>query len=93
MPLSEQTRSELRALSHGVELPADYLQFMVGWIVSSRAFNEMRFDEEETYRVLGIGDDLQTHWNDITGEARQLVLLECIGADRILYHSLLRLNR
>jgi hypothetical protein len=27
IPLSEQTRSELTALRHGVELPSDYLQF------------------------------------------------------------------
>ncbi len=93
MSLSEQTRSELRALRHGVELPSDYLQFMVRWIAFNRAYNELRFDEEETYRVMGIGDDLRVHWKDITGEARQLVALECIGGERVPNHSLLRPNR
>jgi hypothetical protein len=93
MPLSEQTRAELKALRHGVELPSDYLQFMVRWIAFNRAYNELRFDEEETYRVMGIGDDLRVHWKDITGEARMLVSLECIGGDRIPNHSLLRPNR
>jgi hypothetical protein len=66
---------------------------MVRWIAFNRAYNELRFDEEETYRVMGIGDDLRIHWKDITGEARQLVSLECIGGERIPNHSLLRPNR
>ena len=92
MSLSEQTRKELRALRDGVDLPGEYTQFMVHWIAFNRAYNELRFDEEESARVLGIGDDLQTHWKEVSGLARSLVSLECIGADRVQSQTLLRPN-
>ena len=93
MPLSEQTRKELTALRQGVELPGEYTHFMVHWIAFNRAYNELRFDEEETARVMGIGDALQVHWKEISGQAKTIVGLECIGADRVPQQTLLRPNR
>jgi hypothetical protein len=93
LQLSPQTKAELRAIREGVELPNEYGQFMVRWIAFNRAFNELRSDEEETQRVLGIGDDLGEHWREIVPQIRRLVMLECIGADLAPHQTLLRPNR
>jgi hypothetical protein len=93
MPLSQQTQTELRAIRAGVDLPNEYSQFMVRWIAFNRAFNELRGDADETQRVLGMGDDLRDHWREIIPQTRQLVLLECVGADEVPHQALLRPNR
>jgi hypothetical protein len=93
MALSEQTRSELRAIREGVELPGEYTQFMVRWIAFNRAYNELRRDDDETYRVMGLGDDMQVHWPEIIGPAASLVSMECIGGEHIPQQTLLRPNR
>jgi hypothetical protein len=93
MQLTEQTKTELRAIREGIELPGEYIQFMVRWIAFNRAFNELRSEPEETARVLAIGDDLHGHWKEIIPQIRRLVALECVGADRLPHQTLLRPNR
>ncbi len=93
MVLSEQTRLELKAIREGVSLPEEYAQFMVHWIAFNRAYNELRNDEEESNRVLGVGDELKQHWPEIIAPATALVRLECIGAERIPRQTLLRPTR
>lgn len=93
MPLTEQTRSELRAIRQGIRLPDEYTRFMIGWIAFNRAYNELRRDEHETQRVLGVGDDLMLHWPEIVPQAAELLRLECIGSDVVPRRSLLRPNR
>jgi hypothetical protein len=93
MQLSQQTKAELRAIRDGIDLPNEYGQFMVHWIAFNRAFNELRHDEEETQRVLGVGDGLGEHWREIIPQTRRLVMLECIGADVVPHQTLLRPNR
>lgn len=93
MPLTEQTRKELIAIRDGIELPHEYTQFMVRWIAFNRAFNELRRDPDETARVLGVGDDLSSHWKEIIPQSQRLVQLECIGVDTVPQQTLLRPNR
>jgi hypothetical protein len=93
MPLTEQTKTELRAIREGIELPGEYTQFMVRWIAFNRAFNELQREPEETARVLGIGDALGSHWKEIIPLIRHLVALECVGGDRMPQQTLLRPNR
>ncbi len=93
MPLTEQTRSELRAIRQGFRLPDEYTRFMICWIAFNRVYNELRRDEQETQRVLGVGDDLMAYWPEITPLAAELLHLECIGSDIVPRRSLLRPNR
>lgn len=93
MPLSEQTKKELTAIRDGIDIPNEYVQFMVHWIAFNRAFNELRKDNEEMVRVLGVGDDLSSHWREIIPQSRRLVQLECIGVDSVPEQTLLRPNR
>jgi hypothetical protein len=93
MPLTLETKNELLAIRDGIDLPNDYIQFMVRWIAFNRAFNELRKDADETARVLGLADDLSERWREIIPQSRRMVLLECIGADAVPNEPLLRPNR
>jgi hypothetical protein len=93
MALSEQTRLELIAIRQGVALPEEYGQFMIHWIAFNRAYNELRSDEDESNRVLGVGDELRQHWSEIIAPATALVRLECIGGESMPRQTLLRPTR